>query len=361
MRNYRVTGPVDVPRHTLEAMAEAMISHRSREFRERLTSVTQRLGQLFGTTGAVLPLTCSGTGGLEAAVTSVLRPGDRVLSVQIGYFGERFAQIASHFGVQVDVLASRSWGQGVDASAIAARIPAHAYDAVILTHNETSTGMLSPLREWVTAIRSTGDPLILVDVVSSLAATEIGFDELGIDIAVAVTQKALACPPGMALVAASERALAKAGTPGTAAHYLSLSEAARHSRDGTTPYTPAVPLVFALDTSLAAIEREGIRAVWKRHALTARLCRDAVTSQGLRVIPDPSWCSPTVTAIEVPGGRAEDVREHLARKFDTWVSSGRSSWKNIALRIGHMGPVLPEHINQCAAAIRKSVREVNGI
>ncbi len=361
MRNYRVTGPVDVPKQTLEAMTEPMISHRSWEFRERLTSVMQRLGQLFGTSGIVLPLTCSGTGGLEAAVTSVLRLGDRVLSVQLGYFGERFAQIASHFGVQVDAVVPQAWGQGVEPGAIAAKLSTAAYDAVLLTHNETSTGMLSPLHDWIAAIRSVSDPLILADVVSSLAATEIAFDELGLDIAVGVTQKALACPPGMALIAASERAMSRAGEPGAIANYLSLSEAARHAREGTTPYTPALSLVFALDAALTAIEEEGIRNSWQRHASTASHCRDAVAGQGLQVIPAYSWCSPTVTAVGVPGGHAQRVRQVLAGKYDVWVSSGRAAWKDTALRIGHMGPVRPEDIDLCAAAMRNAVRDVNGV
>jgi hypothetical protein len=196
MRNYRVTGPVEVPERTLAAMTTRMVSHRSAGFRDLFGSIAPRLGMLFGTNGTVLPLTCSGTGSLEAVAASVLRPGDRVLSVQLGYFGERFAEIAAHHGAGVDVLAA-PWGLLPDTERIAERVAA-GYDAVLLTHNETSTGVVAPLREWARAIRSVNDCLILVDVVSSLAATEIGFDELGLDAAVGVTQKALACPPGLA-------------------------------------------------------------------------------------------------------------------------------------------------------------------
>jgi aspartate aminotransferase-like enzyme/alcohol dehydrogenase class IV len=274
----------------------------------RLCRVLRRLGYLFGTSGMIVPLTCSGTGGLEAAVTSVLRPGDRVLSVQLGYFGQRLAQIASHFGVQVDIIAPREWGQGIDQGTIAARLSAATYDAVLLTHGETSTGMLSPLSEWISVIRAVGDPLILVDVVSSLGATRISFDELGIDVAIGVTQKALACPPGIALIAASERAISRAGEPGEIAHYLSLYNAVKHIRQSATPYTPALSVMFALDAALAAIEDEGTPNVWRRHAETAERCRNAVRAQGLQVIPDSSWCSPAVTAVRVPGGNAERVR-----------------------------------------------------
>lgn len=358
MRNYRVTGPVDVPERTLAAMATRMVSHRSAGFRDLFGSIAPRLGMLFGTNGTVLPLTCSGTGGLEAVAASVLRPGDRVLSVQLGYFGERFAEIAAHHGAVVDVLAA-PWGLVPDAERITERVAA-GYDAVLLTHNETSTGVVAPLREWARAIRSVSDCLILVDVVSSLAATEIGFDELGLDAAVGVTQKALACPPGLSLVAASERALARAAEPGEGSYYLSLARAAEHARQGTTTYTPALSVLYALDTALAAIEKEGVEAVWERHDRTALRCREALRAQGLTVVPEEACSSPTVTAVRLPQADAERVRETLAAEHDVWVSSGRGPWKDEVLRIGHMGPVEPADVDACAVAIGSALRATKG-
>jgi aspartate aminotransferase-like enzyme len=356
MRNYRVTGPVDVPDHTLAAMGGRMVSHRSAEFRDLLWGVLPRLGALFGTTGTVVPLTCSGTGGLEAAVASVLRPGDRVLSVQLGYFGERFAEIAAHHGAVVDALAA-PWGQVVDTERITERLSS-GYDAVLITHNETSTGVVAPLREWALAIRAVSDCLILVDVVSSLAATEIGFDVLGLDIAVGVTQKALACPPGLSLVSVSERALARAAEPGEGSYYLSLARAAEDASRGTTAFTPALSVLYALDASLTAIGKEGIEAVWERHDRMARRCREAVRAQGLAVVPGERHASPTVTAIRLPVARAEYVRETLATAHDVWVSSGRGPWKSDVLRIGHMGPVEPADIDACATALGTVVRSI---
>ncbi|MFG2985024.1 aminotransferase class V-fold PLP-dependent enzyme [Streptomyces sp. NPDC048258] len=355
MRNYRVTGPVDVPETTLAATGRPMISHRSGEFRERLTDVLKRLGPLFGTSSTVLPLTCSGTGGMEAAVASVLRPGDRVLSVQLGYFGERFAELATHYGATVDVLDS-GWGSVVPTREITDRLAAHSYDAVLLTHSETSTGVLAPLREWATAIREVSDCLILLDVVSSLGAVEIAFDELSIDVAVGVTQKALACPPGLSLVAVSERALDRAARPGARGHYLSLDRAAEHARQGTTTYTPALSVIHALDASLRAIEAEGLDRVWLRHARTAAGCREAVRAQGLTVIPAEEHCSPTVTAVRLPRAEADQVREQLASGHDVWVSSGRAAWKRDVLRIGHMGPVPVTAVESCARAMGDCVR-----
>lgn len=356
MRNYRVTGPVDVPEGTAAAVGGSMISHRSAGFRDLLGGVLPRLGTLFGTSGTVVPLTCSGTGGLEAAAASVLRPGDRVLSIQLGYFGERFAAIAAHHGVEVDVLAA-PWGQVVDTELITRRLAA-GYDAVLITHVETSTGVIAPLPEWARAIRSVSDCLILVDAAGSLAATEIGFDALGLDVAVGVTQKALACPPGMSLVAVSGRALARAAAPGEGSYYLSLARAAEHAAERTTAFTPALSVLYALDAALTAIEEEGAETVWERHSRTARLCREAVRAQGLTVIPDEADSSPTVTAIRLPVPRADRVREMLAAAHDVWVSSGRGPWKSEVVRIGHMGPVKPADVKACAAALGEVVRSM---
>lgn len=350
MRNYRMTGPAEVSGATLEAMAaERMISHRSREFRDRLADLTPRLAKVFGTTAPVLVLTCSGTGGLEAAAASVLRRGDRVLSVRQGYFGARFGEIAAFHGAEVDVLES-AWGDVPSTEEIRAKA-AEGYQAVLLTHNETSTGVLAPLEEWAAAIRSVSDCLILVDVVSSLGAAEIAFDRLGLDVAVGVPQKALACPPGLALVAASERALARAAAPGAGSYYLDLARAAAHARESTTTYTPNLSVLFALEAAVAEIEKEGLENVWSRHAETARLCRETLRARGLLVVPPEPLCSPTVTAVRLPAPTAERVRDTLAARHDVWVSSGRGAWKRDVLRIGHMGPVAPADVAACAEAI----------
>jgi aspartate aminotransferase-like enzyme len=351
MRNYRVTGPV-------EMTAGPMISHRSAEFGARLADVVAGLGKLFGTRGLVLPLTCSGTGGLEAAVASVLRRGDRVLSVQQGYFGERFAEIAAFHGAQVDTLAF-PWGTAPTAVEIGAKLAA-GYDAVLLTHNETSTGVLAPLSALATAIRSASVGLVLVDVVSSLGATQIDFDDLGLDVAVGVTQKALACPPGMALVAVSDRALTRAASPGAGSYYLNLAAAADHIRSGTTTYTPALTVVFALEAALAEIEKEGMEDVWARHANTARRCREALRAHGLSTVVDEPLCSPTVTPVQLPGPHAERLRDELADRYDTWVSSGRAAWKRDVVRIGHMGHVSAADIDSCVEALASVSATLSG-
>lgn len=348
MRNYRVTGPVDVPPAVLRAMTAPMVSHRSEGFRTGLADVTRRLGPVYGTTRDVLVLTCSGTGGLEAAAWSVLRPGDRVLSVQIGYFGQRFAEIARRGGAEVDELTCE-WGRVVNPARVAA--VAGDYDAVLLTHGETSTGVLSPLRAWSEAVRGTGDALLLVDVVSSLGAAPIGFDELGLDVAVGVTQKALACPPGLALVAVSERGLERARTPGSRAYYLDLASAADAAAEQTTTWTPALPQLTALGAALDAVHAEGLPAVWERHRATARACHDALTAHGLEVVPGPADRSPCVTAVRLPGRDAARVRARLAAEHDVWVSSGRAGWKDDVVRIGHMGPVAVDDVLACVDAL----------
>jgi aspartate aminotransferase-like enzyme/predicted N-acyltransferase len=353
VRNYRVTGPVEVSPAAAAASTKPMISHRSDQFRELFGRVTAGLGTLFGTAAPVLPLTCSGTGGLEAVACSLLRPGDRVLSVQAGHFGERFAHLAAHAGADVDVLAA-PWGQAVAPEHVAER--AGGYDAVLFTHNETSTGVLGPLRDWAEATRAASEALILVDIVSSLAATPIAFDKLGLDAAVGVTQKALACPPGLALIALSDRAQRRADEPGAGGYYLSLASAGAHARESTTVFTPALTLLYALDAALADIATEGIEQVWQRHTDTAAACRATLAAYGAAPVADEALCSPTVTAVKVPSGSANQVRERLADDYDIWLSGGRGPWKGEFVRIAHMGPVCPHQVTSAAAALAHVTR-----
>ena len=230
----------------------------------------------------------------------------------------------------------------------------------LITHVETSTGVIAPLCEWARAIRSVSDCLILVDVVGSLAATRIDFDALGLDIAVGVTQKALACPPGLSLVAVSERALARAAEPGEGSYYLSLARAAEHAAQGTTTFTPALSLVYALDAALTAIEKEGVEAVWERHSRMAWRCRRAVRAQSLEVVTAEADSSPTVTAVRLPVPRAEHAREMLAAAHDVMKMLWRGPWKGDVLRIGHMGPVEPADLDACAAALSAVARSLPG-
>jgi aspartate aminotransferase-like enzyme len=351
VRNDRVTGPVPVPPAVLAAVAGQMVSHRHDDFREVMADVAGMLRPVFGTTGPVLPFTCSGTGGLEAAVSSAFRPGDAVLVVDIGYFGGRFAEVARACGLRVEVVAA-PWGQVVEPGRVADAVRRHRFDGVLITHNETSTGVLAPLAELVRAARSgRGRPLVVADVVSSLAATPVDFDAIGLDIAVSVTQKALACPPGLALLAVSPDALERCRARRHYGLYLDVARMAEAMASDSTTYTPAISVVYGLRESLRAVHAEGVEAVWRRHARTAATSREAVAEAGLAPAADPAYPSPTVTAIRLPDGvAASRVRQRLS-DVGVRVSSGRGPWKETVLRIGHMGPVDPDDVTAAVRAL----------
>lgn len=348
--NLRITGPTPLPDPVREAMRTQMVSHRSGEFRDMMTHLVGDLGELFGSAARVLPFTCSGTGGLEAAIVNTLAPGERAVAASSGYFGDRFVDIARAFGVQVDVV-SVPWGQATDPAAVRDTLrKGPAVRGVLLTQNETSTGILNPLEELCRVAREESDALVLVDVVSSLAATDVAMMDWGIDVAIGATQKALMSPPGIALLGVSERVLAaRRGAP---RYYWDFGRMAASIEDGTTTFTPAISVLYALRAAVAMIKAEGLRQVFARHEALAGWCRDSVEAAGLELFAVPDHRSPTVTAALVPPGlSASTLRDRLEAEHQVLVSSGRGEWKERVLRIGHMGNATVEDVEHLRNAL----------
>jgi aspartate aminotransferase-like enzyme len=335
-----------------------MISHRSSEFRILLGSVLERLRPLFGTDGALLPFTASGTGGLEAAVQNCVPDGGRVLAVSIGHFGDRFAEAARSWGAEV-VEWRLPWGRAADADELRERLRAAApLDAVLVTHNETSTGVLNPLPGLARAVREESEALLLVDAVSSVGATELEMDTWGVDVAVAASQKALMAPPGLVLLAAGERALRAAATNDRRRLYFDFARMIAAVAEGTTTYTPAVSVVYALDASLDLIHDEGLAAVFERHRLLARHCRARAVKVGLSPCAPADHTSPSLTALALPAGAsAGELRRRLRDEHGVVVSQGRGPWKESVLRIGHMGYVRGDDLNDALGALEEVTRE----
>jgi aspartate aminotransferase-like enzyme len=333
-----------------------MVSHRSEEFRVRVANVTAGLRPLFGT-DVILPFTASGTGGLEAALVNTLGPGKRVLAVQIGYFGDRFAEIAR--GLDCPILPwSVPWGQAADPEELRRRLRAAApLDAVLITHNETSTGVLNPLPALAAVVRAESEALILVDGVSSVGAVPVEMDEWGLDVVVTASQKALMSPPGLALVGVGARALAAARENKVRRYYFDFLRMAEAVSEGTTTYTPAISTVYALEAALALIAAEGRDTVFARHRRLAEACRAGMERLGFRGFADPAHASPTVTAILVPEGQsASALRRRLEDEHNVVVSQGRGIWKDQMLRLGHMGYVRSEDITHLIEAAARVVR-----
>lgn len=336
-----IPGPVNVAEPVLAAMGKPMIDHRGPEFKELQASIVRKLQPVFGTAGDVLLLGCSGTGGLEAAMTNMFGPGEKVLVAPVGVFGNRFAEIARTWGVDVEILPTE-WGHGVDAQALKARLErdtAREIKGVVLTHNETSTGVQNPMGPLADAIRAHG-AYVLVDSVSGLAASEFTLDAWGFDIVVAASQKALGVPPGMAMVAVSARAWDKMESAKGPRYYLDLRKAREFAAIGQTPCTPPVSIAFALDVALDRYAEEGPANVWARHERHTKAIVAAAEAMNLELFAQPGMRSVTVTAIKVPAGVDGDaIRKKLRVERGLVLGGGQERLAGKIIRIGTMGDI----------------------
>lgn len=350
--HLRIPGPTPVPPQVLEAMGRPMINHRGAEFRDLLDDVLDGLRMVFGVAGDVLVYPSASTGGMEAAIVNTLSPGDHVLAVSIGYFGDRFARIATDFGAEVARL-DFPWGQAADPAAVVATVKADpSLKAVLLTHNETSTGVANDIQAIAAGIAGAG-PLIIVDAVSSMAAMPLPADAWGLDVVVTGSQKALMVPPGLALVSVSERAWQAHARARMPRHYWDFTAARKAQKKGQTPYTPAISLLYGLQASLKMIAAEGLPDVYARHRALAHQLRTGLTGAGLRLFADPAHTSNTVTSIIVPDGVAgKDLLSRLRTEHGVVAAGGQGRLDGQIFRIGHMGWVNEKDIASTLAAVR---------
>ena len=349
-QNLRVPGPTPLPQEVREAQSAPMIDHRGTEFGEMLREISRGLATLIGTSGDVLLLTGSGSGALEAAVVNTLSPGDRVLGVTIGSFGDRFAKIASAFGADVERF-EVPWGEAADPAALAEHLAANpAYRAVLLTHNETSTGVTNPLRELAQVVRDgPGVPLTLVDGISGLGAMPFEMDGWGIDVVVSASQKAFMAAPGIAIAALGERAWQANEAARMPRVYWDLAEARTWAAKGQTPWTPAVSVLFGLRVGVRRLIEEGREQTWARHAAIAAAVQAGLEALGLRLVAAPENRSPTVTAAWLPDGLEWAPFNAAMRARGLIVAGGQGAWVGRILRFGHMGGV---GIDEMCEAVR---------
>lgn len=354
-QNLRVPGPTPVPDEVAQAGAQPMINHRGPEFAAVMREVIDNLKPFFDAVDDPLLLTGSGTGAQEAAIVNVLSPGDPVLAVVGGVFGARFAEIAAAFGADVRRL-DVEWGTAADPEAVAVALRDFPASAVILTHNETSTGVTNDIPALVRSIRAqVPNATVLVDGVSSIGALPFDLDGWDVDVAISGSQKAWMSPPGLAMVAISPRgweAYARARMP---RYYWDFRKASTNGARGTTPFTPAVGVVRAMQEALRLMTEEGPDAVFARHARIGRTVRDGIQSLGLELFARPDVASNTVTAVRVPAGLdASKLIKGLRKRHGVVVASGQDWLKGSIFRIGHMGYVRDEdieHLMQALAAV----------
>jgi aspartate aminotransferase-like enzyme len=338
--NLRIPGPTPLLPEAQKALSQDIIGHRDAEFEALLGEVTQQLRHFFQTTSDVLVLTASGTGGLEAAVVNVLSPGDPVLAVSVGAFGERFAAIARAFGARVEQL-DFPWGQAMHVDVVEQALRNNPDVRLLLTtHNETSTGVLNDLEALADVLRALGAkrPLWLVDAVSSLGAVDLPMDEWGCDLVISASQKAWMAPPGLAFVGVSARAWDASSRARCPRFYWDLASARAFAAKGQTPFTPAVSTLYGLRASLARMVEEGLPAIVARHRCLGEQLRDGLKAMGLHLFADEAHASPTVTAVYMPEGvSAVEVKRDLMEGHDIAVAAGMGRFRDKVLRIAHMG------------------------
>jgi len=352
MEQLRIPGPTPCPTEVLQAMTRQMINHRGEGFGQILNGVTTKLKQLFQTKGDVFLLTGSGTGGLEAAIVNTLSPGDRVLSISTGVFAERFATIAQQFGAEVVPLRFE-WGKAADTDIVRRALHAEPkIKAVLVTHNETSTGVTNDLAS-ISAVVQEFDGLLLVDAISSLGSINLPVDDWHCDVAITGSQKGWMVPPGLAMVSVSHQAWQAHSKAKMPRFYWDFTQAKSYLEKGQTPWTPAMSTVFALAVSLEIMLKEGLSNIIARHEKVARVARNGVKSLGLPLFADERYASNTVTAVATSNGL--DIKKALKilrEEHQIVLSGGQQSLDGKIFRIGHLGWVTEDDIEHVISALK---------
>lgn len=361
-QNLRIPGPTFVPQSVLQASARPLINHRGPEFSALLAGLTRALQDFLRTQSDVLLLSCSGSGGMEAAIANTLARGDRVLVFSNGAFGERFHQIARLYGVdarRVDV----TWGRAVEPDLVRDEIAKEkgkdAAKAILITHNETSTGVLNPLKEIAEVVRESGK-LFIVDSISGAGAVETEVDEWGIDVLVSGSQKGWGAPPGVAIVTMSQRAWKAYDRSDLPKAYFDLQAAKAYLEKAQTPATPAVTVFIALQESLKLMAEEGVESICERHRDLAFATRRAVQALGLGLFADEAYASPTVTSFRSPTRvDARNLIRILRESYDTVIGGGQGRLEGQIARVGHMGFVTLQDMVTFVSALELTMRDLH--
>jgi len=355
-RYLMAPGPTPVPPEVLAAGAQPVLHHRGPDFRALMQRTLERLQEVCRTRNDILLFTASGSGAFESATVNLLSPGERVLAVVAGEFGERWATLGATYGADVHEL-RYSWGETPRPEDVRARVEETGAEVVFLVHSETSTGVVADVQALAQAAREAG-ALTVVDAVSSLGAVPLETDAWALDVVVAGSQKALMTPPGLSLVAVSPAAWERCARTTTPRFYFDWARLRASLETGTTPFTPAVSLVVALDVALGMLLDEGLEAAFVRHAALGRACREGAKAMGLELFSPDEERSAVVTAILTPEG--VDARElvlALRERFGITVAGGHGDLAARMFRIGHIGYYDVFDITTALAAIEVLVAE----
>jgi aspartate aminotransferase-like enzyme len=356
--NLRIPGPTPCPEEVLAAGAMQMMNHRGPEFAQILRRVTDGLNWVFGSSTDVLSITTSGTGGLEAAIVNTLSPGDRVLSVSIGSFGDRLKSIAKTYGADV-VSYALEWGEAADPAVIAKMLDEDtAIKAVLVTHNETSTGVTNPLEAIAREVRAR-DRLIIVDAVSSMSSIPCPVERWDLDVVVSGSQKGWMVPPGLAFLYMSERAWKANAEAKIPRFYFDAVKTRDSLQKLQNPWTPAMSIYYAMDKAFELIRAEGLEGVFTRHEAIANYTRQRVKGLGLSLVPvDESRASNTVTAVWWPEGvDGKAISKRAREEFGIVLGGGQGKLEGKIFRVGHLGWVQQHEVAEALDVVEKLLGE----
>ena len=358
-----IPGPTPVPEKVLEALGRHPIGHRSKEFQDLVEITTKNLKWLHQTKNDVLTITGSGTAAMEAGIISTLSKGDKVICGDNGKFGERWVKVAQEFGLEVIKIVAE-WGTPLNPEefkSILEKDDKKEIKAVILTHSETSTGVINDLKTISSYIRNHKKALSIIDCVTSIGACNVPIDEWELDIVASGSQKGYMIPPGLSFVSISEKAWKASETSNLPKFYLNLKSYKKSLASNSNPYTPAVNLVFALDESLKMMKDEGLDNIFKRHQRHKLAISDAAKTLNLKLFADEKHLSPSVTAIQLEDLDAETFRKTIKNKYDILLAGGQDHLKGKIFRVGHLGYINDRDIISVIAAIGNTLVELNKI
>ncbi|AVH72173.1 pyridoxal-phosphate-dependent aminotransferase family protein [Nostoc sp. 'Lobaria pulmonaria (5183) cyanobiont'] len=355
-----IPGPTPVPEAALLALAKHPIGHRTNEFSNILAEVTENLKWLHQTQSDVLMLNVSGTGAVEAGIINFLSPGDRILVGSNGKFGERWVEVGQAYGLNVEEV-KVEWGKPLDPAVFAEKLQADTQKqikAVIITHSETSTGVLNNLESINRHVKEHGEALIIVDAVTSLGAFNLPVDAWGLDIVASGSQKGYMIPPGLGFVSVSPKAWEAYKTAKLPKYYLDLGKYRKATAKNTTPFTPPVNLIIALHTTLRIMKEEGLESIFARHERLKNATRTAIKGLNLPLLAADNSASPAITAVAPQGIEPDKIRSLMKKRFDIALAGGQDHLSNKIFRIGHLGFVSDRDILSCIASLEVTLTEL---
>lgn len=353
-----IPGPTPVPEKVLLSLAKHPIGHRSGDFSKIIAEINQALKWLHQTKNEVLSLNVSGTGAMEAGIINFLSPGDRVLVGVNGKFGDRWAQIAEVFGLQTERI-SAEWGKPLDTEEFRTKLEADSnkeIKAVIITHSETSSGVLNDLETINKYVKAHGEALIIVDAVTSLGAYNLPIDDWGLDVVASGSQKGYMVPPGLGFISVSDRAWQAYEQAKIPRFYMDLGKYKKANAKDSTPFTPPINLMYGLQTALQMMQKEGLEKIFERHLRLTKATRAAAKALGLSLFAPDDAASTSVTAIATDD--AEKIRSTMRSKYDIAMAGGQDHLKGKIFRIGHLGFVSDRDILMTISCLEATLIEL---